>query len=167
MNYERSGRLFFVIAAAAFIAIIGLYFLDFSDDGKQKEMYDNNNYISQGSDSYTYRERVQGPDEKNLDLKFQGFTGSDTIWLVQASQPGQISINYEANVTSGRFKIVVVSPEREVSIVAESPRKGSHSFKLTEGEYRIKMVGEKAQGNIKASLDTGQGIAAELQDHDF
>lgn len=167
MTYERSFRLFFIIAAVAFLGIVALYVLNIQSDGPQKRVYDSKTALSQESDSYTFREYTQTPDQDDLDLNFKGFTGSYTIWMVQVSQPGQIKIKYDVNVTSGRFKIIMLSPEREVVTVAESPRQGSHPLPLQEGEYRIKMVGDQAEGSIKASLVLEQGITAELDQHDF
>lgn len=168
LNYERSTRLFFIIAAAAFIAIIGLYVLQIKGNVPQQGMYDSNRRLADESDSYTFRECItQNPDHKSLDLDFKGFTGSYTVWLVQASQPGQIRLKYDANVASGRFKIIMLSPEREVVTIVESPRQGSRPLQLQQGEYRIKIVGDQAEGSIKASLVLGQGITAELDEHDF
>ena len=162
MKFVRFTRLFFIIALAALVGIVALATMDSQGNITGNGMYDKNGMIGNDSDSHSYRGYDQNTLKNGFTLKFSGFYGCDTIWLIDAAQPGQIRVDYDSNIESGRFKVILVSPEHEVAVIAESSKKGSAPLHLKQGEYRLKIVGDNARGNIKASIKAAPGITAEL-----
>lgn len=163
----RFTRLFFIVALVALVGIIVLSKMDFQDDITGSGIYNKNGIIGEECDSHSYRGYGENTAKDRFGLKFSGFYGCDTIWLINAAQPGQIRVDYDSNIENGRFKVILVSPEHEVAIIAEASKKGSAPLKLKQGEYRLKIVGDNARGTIKASIKAVPGITAELDEDQF
>lgn len=136
-------------------------------DSKQKAMYDNNSYIAQQGDTYTYMTSIGHSEQKDtLDMTYQRFYGSETIWTLNASKPGEIRIKYDSKVKEGRFKAVLISPSKNVLTIVNANKVGNYKYTLQEGEYRIKIIGDNAYGNIRMKLSTGAGITVSSDDSD-
>ena len=73
--------------------------------------------------------------------------GMDTIWEFDADEAEEVNISYSLTVTSGKAKLVYVSPDGIVSTLAEciageeSEKSASDSIEAKAGENRIRLVG--------------------------
>ncbi|MGE5391231.1 MAG: hypothetical protein ACM3PE_09240 [Deltaproteobacteria bacterium] len=160
-------RVFKIFMLVAVLAIAALFFLNYEKDNLEKSNYDNNKAIGQEWDTHAYSYYDQNSPNHDLDLKFGSFNGYDTFYRLNASREGTITVKYDSSIDKGRFKIVMVSPDHELSRIAEGSGKGSKEVKLAPGESRIKIVGDKATGTVKMTIGAGEGIKVILEGDDF
>jgi len=125
---------------------------------RQKNIYEQNSEISQAGDSYSYSQRLGEVDEQSLNIAYERFYGTDTIWLLNAEQTGKITINYDLALASGDFKVVLVTPQDEVTVVAEGSGKGEYETQVSPGKYRVKIVGRNAFGEAAAEIKSADGV---------
>lgn len=119
----------------------------------QKNIYNSNNKIVQQGDSYTYKNKTGTQNSSyEINLKYSGFSGDDTIWILNAHKDCEITLNYNSTVNNGDFKIVLINSQKEIENILEGTAQGNQTIKLTKGECRFKIVGRNAEGEIKLSI---------------
>ncbi len=126
-----------------------------SDKG---EIYNSDKLISQEGDNFTYFSRNGETDEKSLDIKFDNFSGSDSIWTIDFKEQIQLKFNYSSEVSKGSFKGVLVSPEKKVNIIFENSDEGEQTFSGPAGKYIFKLVGDNTNGKVNVELTANQDI---------
>ncbi len=70
--------------------------------------------------------------------------GSDSIRIVYAEVDRDIEVTSNFDLKDGRFKIVHIAPDGDVSIINDTGEKGSRTITLRAGRNAIKMVGQAA-----------------------
>lgn len=127
---------------------------------KHQKAYDDVEQIAQQGDSYSYGNRLcseQSNDKFNL--KYDGFSGTDTIWILESKEDGEITVNYDSTINNGEFKVVLAYPDKkEVENILEGTEQGKKTIKLKKGECRLKLVGKNADGDLKISLTETKNI---------
>ncbi|MGL4731398.1 MAG: lipoprotein [Clostridium sp.] len=152
-----------VIVITGIIGVSG-YVINNYAGNYQKSIYENDSKIIEKSDSYSYFNQVRSNIDGTLKSKFK-FTGMDTIYNLNTKDGGTISINYNANIISGKFKLVLINPDDEVTTIVEGTGKGTKKISLGNGESRLKLVGKNAKGDIKLSIDAKDDIEIEYLDN--
>lgn len=152
-----------VIVITGIIGVSG-YVINNYAGNYQKSIYENDSKIIDKSDSYSYFNQVRSNIDGTLKSKFK-FTGMDTIYNLNTKDGGTISINYNANIISGKFKLVLINPDDEVTTIVEGTGKGTKKISLGNGESRLKLVGKNAKGDIKLSIDAKDDIEIEYLDN--
>jgi uncharacterized protein YceK len=133
---------------------------------KQKSMYENNALIDEAGDSYSFINRTGQTTDSKMDIQFGNFYGSQTIWSINAAKQGEIKIDFDSNVNSGKFKGVLISEGGEITNIFEGTQKGSQMVvKVSEGKYRFKIVGNNANGKavVEFTLDKDMSSTATKQ----
>ncbi len=113
----------------------------------QKNVFDKEDEIIKQGDSYSYYSRLGTVSENTANLNFKNFYGAETIFTIEDVEILNIEISYE--VSKGRFKVVLIDPNDEITIINESI-----VINLLEGMYRIKIVGDDATGNIDMTISS-------------
>lgn len=144
-----------IIIVIVIISILGGFI--FTIGSYQKSIYEDNSKIISKFDSSFYLNQVSNKIGGVLKSKFR-FTGMDTVYKLNAKEDGTISVNYNVNITSGKFKIVLISPDNEVITILEGSGEGNKEILLTNGKSRLKLVGNNAKGNIEISINTKNNI---------
>lgn len=127
----------------------------------QKNIYNNNKKIVQQGDSPTYNSRTGNENSNDkINWNYSGFSGDDTIWILKPKEDGEITINYDSTVKNGNFKVALVNPKKEeIETILEGTEEGNKTIKLLkEEEYRIKIVGKNAEGDIKLSVNENKNV---------
>lgn len=142
------------------LLILSFIFVSYGFNFWQKNIYNNSKKIVEQGDSYTYNKRtVNENNNDKIDWKYSGFSGDDTICILKPKEDGEITINYDSKVNHGNFKMVLVSPKKqEIKTIFEGTEEGSETIKLLKDEYRIKIVGKNAEGEIKFSINENKNI---------
>jgi len=113
-------------------------------------IYDNDEQIAAEGDTYTYEDRLGTVETHKINLEFRGFYGTETVFSYTV--PEDIVVNVDINVSKtvdkGRFKVVLIDPENNITELDES-----QNIDMIEGEYRIKLVGEHAFGTVDINVD--------------
>lgn len=125
-----------------------------SGAGQDKQaIYDDDAKIAAEGDSYTFTNRVGSADEETkIDLAYDGFSGSNSIWTVEFAEFGTLTVEYESIVSAGDFKVVLVGPETQVLKIFEGTELSAKTADLAAGKYTLKLVGRGASGTIKLNL---------------
>ncbi len=114
----------------------------------QGRYYNNDEKVVGESDSYDYSNRKGEikDNEVSLEISFSGF---DTIWTIEAFEDTELKCSYEAEITRGDFKVVLISPDKEITSTIEGGFDDEIVFNLEKGTNIIKIVGNNAKGSFK------------------
>ena len=119
----------------------------------QSRGYDDDSFLADESCSYTYIEKLGNVTSDSVDLQFKGFTGNDYVWYLTAAETSAFSLDYSVDVEKGNFKIIEITPDKEVITLWENlddaSAEGTLNIDVEEGTSVIKIVGKKAKGDIK------------------
>lgn len=129
----------------------------------QEDVYTNNDRLVQQSDTFSYsNSEKKSRSEKELSLEFIMFSGVNTLWEVSSDTEQELKIDIDQQISDGKFKIIVVSHDNEnnkINVLSEGSQAETASITLKPTtEYRIKIVGSKAKGNIKMELSSEQDV---------
>jgi hypothetical protein len=147
-----------------FLLCIGLLFLVgtisvFSFADEKNDIYKDDNKIVQQGDNYTFENKIGARISSNeIDIKYSGFSGTNTIWLLEVKEDGELSLNFDSTVDNGEFKMVLINSQKEIESILEGTEQGNKAIKLTKGKYVIKIVGRNAAGKIMVSINKNQNI---------
>lgn len=115
--------------------------------------YNDRSLILSDEDSYTYQKCVDtGSTDTSLKREFQGFNGKDTIWMLDAAENASISLDLSANLSSGKFKVLLVSENNDITTLLEGDDTQNTSVDLENGTARIILVGDHTSGSCEISL---------------
>ncbi len=114
--------------------------------------YDDNARIAQQGDSYSFTDRLGRTVANELDLTFTSFTGKQTIWLIPAGQDCVLELNVVNEITEGKFKVCLIDPNRQVSVISEGSQTGTIDLNIAKGENVLTIIGSKASGTIDMTL---------------
>lgn len=134
---------------------------------QKSSIYDRNAKILQNGDSFNFMNRIGETDESRLNIRYNRFYGVQTIWIISVGKPSVIKIEFESNIKSGDFKVVLETADQELIEIVENKGKDSYKFNAIEGNYKIKIVGKNAYGNIKGELETGIEVDIIVQDNNL
>lgn len=129
----------------------------------QEDVYTNNDRLMQQSDTFSYSNSSKNSrSEKELSLEFIRFSGVNTLWVVSSDTEQELKIDIDQQISDGKFKTIVVSHDNEnnkINVMSEGSQAKTASITLKPStEYRIKIVGSKAKGNIKMELSSENDI---------
>jgi hypothetical protein len=127
-------------------------------NNNQANIYNNNDKIAQEESNYTYI--TFGSDRKNneMEIKYSGFSGIDTICFIETKEDAEITINYDSIVEKGNFKAVLINPKSEIETIVEGSGQSSKTIKLAKGKYGFRNVGANADGKIKFSISNNTNV---------
>lgn len=115
--------------------------------------YNDRSLILSNEDSYTYQKCVDtGSTDTSLKREFQGFNGKDTIWILDATDDASISLYLSATLPSGKFKVLLVSEDNDITTLLEGDDTQETSVDLAKGTARIILIGDHANGSCEITL---------------
>ena len=123
----------------------------------QKYIYNDDLKIMDQGDSYSFSYKEGICEGNTVDLKFK-FTGSNTLWDIETNNEAVINIDYSANISDGKFKVILITPENEIINVLEQSDSGKKEIKLKNGTSRIKMVALDAKGSLILNIEDNEQI---------
>ena len=115
-------------------------------------VYDNNKKIASDTNTYNLNNVDQTSEDGHFTASVEKMEGMDTIWNFDTEEDTVIDITYTLNVSSGKIKLVLISPEGEVSVIAEcdSEMTDTSTLNIEKGNNRIKIVADE---NTKFGID--------------
>lgn len=126
-----------------FTVILVLQACDMTGDASPG--FNNKDAIIAPEDSNTFVERVGSIDDQSALIHFKGFEGNET--LLQFAGQDALSITVSQHVTEGRFMVVLIDPYDVITLLQETT-----DIQLSQGVYRIKIIGEGASGTVSISI---------------
>lgn len=114
----------------------------------QAGIYDDDAQIARQGDSYTFGNRLGSIKETGLHLEFGGFYGKQTVKEFQIETQRVIKLKITIKLAGGKFKVVLIDADNDVSILAEGEIDGSYDVPVTQGRNAIVIVGKNASGEV-------------------
>lgn len=125
--------------------------------------YNGRSQILSNEDRYTYKKCIDtGSTDTSLKREFQGFDGKDTIWILNAAEDASISIEVSACLSGGKFKVLLVSQDNEITSLLEGDDIQDMSVDLQSGVSRIVLVGDHANGSCKIILSEINNVSIDF-----
>ena len=126
----------------------------------QHNVYDDDKQIEGEGNSFSLRNYNQNKNGDRLYVNVGFMDGMDTIWEYDVNSESTVDIGYDLNLTSGRVKLVLITPDGDLCTIAEATKtdafSGSQSINVDNGKYRIKLVAENAKFELNVSVSAGE-----------
>lgn len=125
-------------------------------DNYMTSIYDDNEKISSTTNSYSLngiQQSIKGQQFKGHIKKIEGM---DTIWTYESDEDKELDMIYLINVTRGKLKLVLISPDNSVTNIIERTNQSdiisyaTNTLHIKKGLNRIKIVADK---DTSAELD--------------
>lgn len=142
------------IAAALLGLLLCVSLTGCGPSGKQKAVYNDDSLIAGQSDTYFYVKHLSTQSGTEYTENFGSFTGSDTIWSRTARDGETLKISGTAEIKSGSWKLVLVDPDDNVTVLLEYGGSLDETIPLTEGKWRVKSVGLETKGSAELTIET-------------
>ena len=113
------------------------------------KVYNDEKMIVKNYDSYNLIRSRQNVKNNCISGSAERMEGMGTIWKLNADTPTDVNISYKIKVSSGKAKLVLISPDNTVTELAEctpdsaSKQKQTDTFHVDAGKNRIKLIGVK------------------------
>ena len=115
----------------------------------QKE-YQDDTWISQSGDSYSYVKRSGDIDDKEIAMEYAHFFGKENIWKIEVSESGMLSMNIDiTGYWSDTCKICLVAPDASVIVLTENAGKKQLNIPVTPGLWHVVFAGIDASGSLR------------------
>ena len=144
----RSKSAFALVAATAAAAMTAVTFASCADN----TIYDDD-YKIMNSESITKSVYSETRHNSSIKIKAKSVTGVDTLFTVEID--GGLTVSYNAELNSGRLKIVVCDYDKVTTVfecTEDSPAASAtdEKIELESGMYRIRLVGDSANFELKS-----------------
>ncbi|MGL5615028.1 MAG: hypothetical protein ACRDD2_02190 [Sarcina sp.] len=123
----------------------------FFNNNKGKLFYDDSKII-ESVDNYSFLIRNGLSMNNETNLKFN-FSGINSIWSLSANNENKLKITYNSKITSGEFKVLLITSEKKIIDILENDSEGIKDLILPKGENIIKIVGDNAIGEMQLKLE--------------
>ncbi len=127
------------------ILVLTLSACNFSAHG---ELYDDEDRMMATGDTYSFL----GMIELNDSIEFNRFSGIYTLKSFNVN--GTLTIDLDMNITSGRFKVILVSDDDGIQELVE----GINQVTLIDDRARLRIVGDDAKGSLDFSIETPSSL---------
>jgi hypothetical protein len=116
----------------------------------QNSIYSDDAKIAKEGDSYYSQMRlateVKTSDGIKKTISFGTFIGDETIFIANAKKDSTVNINVDSEIKSGNFKLVIVEPDKKVTVLTTGTKECNSELKIKKGQNRFKIVGKSAKG---------------------
>ncbi|RJX24401.1 MAG: hypothetical protein C4537_06415 [Acholeplasma sp.] len=127
------------ILCTLFVMSFMLTACNFSEHG---ELFDNDEKMLATGDTYSFLGMV----ERNDSIEFNRFSGIYT--LRSFDHDGELTIVVSTDISSGRFKVIIVSDLDGIIELQE----GTNQLILQDNRARLRVVGDDAKGSMSYSF---------------
>lgn len=135
----------------------------FASGGKAEAIYDDNLRISDDGDTYTYYFKAVTNFENKCTMKYK-MSGMETLYDVKSYKDTQFEVKYSSEVNKGDFKAVLIHPDDSITTIFEGSGEDTVNIDLPEGEYRIKVVGRNAKGDMILKPIENENVSVERRE---
>lgn len=153
MSYRKVGK-------RIGMALLILCFLTGCSYNPMLAIYDNDTKIASDSNSYSLTNCEQVQRDRHFTASVGKMEGMDTVWTFDAEEDTTVDITYKINVSSGKMKLVLINPEKEVTVIVECDSEMEEfvqeTLDIKKGHNRIKIVaGENTGFDIDFTISNG------------
>lgn len=145
-----------------FILIVLAFLLTSCTGKKVGLIYDDDKQISSSSNSFNMDITEQRIDGERFLAIINKMEGMDTIWSYESDEDKELDIKYLLNVNSGKFKLVLISPDNNITNIIERTKESeiknyaTNNIQIKKGLNRIKLVAtKKSKGEFDIKISNG------------
>ena len=139
-----------------FVLCIALLFCVFPGCNKNWAAdYDDDEKIAAGTASSSTAGSSIMTVNNTSTIKYKTFNGKKDMWSVESDGSGSITFDYNLEIKAGRFKCVLVSPDKKVTILFDESSAQTKSIDVPEGKSIIKFVGDGAAVELQVTTSYG------------
>lgn len=120
---------------------------------KQRAVYNDDSLIAAQSDTYFYVKHLSTQSGTEYTENFGSFTGSDTLWSWNAKEGQTLHVSGSAEIKEGSWKLVLVDPEGNGSVLLECGGTVDETVDLSDGNWRVKSVGLETKGFVQLTIE--------------
>ena len=120
---------------------------------KQRAVYNDDSLIAAQSDTYFYVKHLSTQSGTEYTENFGSFTGSDTLWCRNAKEGQTLHVSGSAEIKEGSWKLVLVDPEGNGSVLLEYGGTVDETVDLSDGNWRVKSVGLETKGFVQLTIE--------------
>ncbi|MEA5017195.1 MAG: hypothetical protein VB009_00580 [Erysipelotrichaceae bacterium] len=154
------------IKVITIMMLVVMFFISgcIANTDKTSIYYDDSKIAKQG-DSYSYIKVVRLVVNSSVEIKFNSFTGKNSIYKIEAAETDTISLYVKVKQESGNLKICLVDSNANVITLWENASDETLTFTVNAGENTIIMVGDDAKAEIAYSfIDKGNSAKINVID---
>lgn len=114
------------------------------------EVYSDNEAIARDYDHSTAVLCLTNHDKNSATMTASSFEGMKNLWSYQAQEEEEITLTIQLHVEAGKAKVVLVTPDKEVKVLAEHDAAAENQdtpetvqAAVRKGKNRIRVVAEK------------------------
>ena len=126
----------------------------------QHNVYDDDKQIEGEGNSFSLSNYNQNKNGDRLYINVGFMDGMDTIWEYDADSESAVDVGYDISLTSGKVKLVLITPDGDLCTIAETTKadsfSGSQHINMDKGTYRIKLVTDNAKFELNLSASAGE-----------
>ena len=120
---------------------------------KQRAVYNDDSMFAAQSDTYFYVNHLSTQSGTEYTENFGSFTGSGTLWSRNAKEGQTLHISGSAEIKEGSWKLVLVDPEGNGSVLLEYGGTVDETVDLSDGNWRVKSVGLETKGFVQLTIE--------------
>lgn len=130
-------------------------------------IYNDNEKISSNTNSFNLDIEKQNIEGQEFSGSIKKIEGMDTIWIYESDKDIELDMTYLLNVTSGKLKLVLITPDGSVTNLIEATKESDvldyaiNTLQVKKGINRIKMVANK-NTSLKFNISIPSGEFKEL-----
>lgn len=129
------------------------------DRNKYRDIYDDNDKIINNTGSvFIVSNSVDCWSNDEIKGSMDLYNGIMRMWKLDAKQDSEVSLNSTIQLENGRFKVLLISPDKKVENILEytsktKDEKQELKFNVKQGENIVYMVGDLAKITYDFLLD--------------
>lgn len=148
----KKAHLYQIFAAAVVILTAACSSIDYD-----RELYDDEEWLVQEGDTFTYSTQIITHAPGELQLGFTGFYGKHSVYRIDAAETTRASVDIIiGDNLQGLYKVCLLSPGKTLTLLAEGAGSFSHDIPFSAGKHYILLVGHKARGRVSVSIRPGR-----------
>lgn len=124
----------------------------------QHSIYDDDSKIASDANSYSYFNKSSITQNDVTQLKFK-LTGVDTLYELNSKDNATVNIDYNCNISNGKFKIVLVSPDKNITTIIDKSCSESKEIPITSGKSKLKIIGDDAEVQLQVSISSKDNVS--------
>lgn len=149
---EPMRRLFVIISIACLVLFVRLIN---SESIRYAYIFGSSRSIVNPKDDFYYYIQNGTMDPY---IEFKKYSGIHTICSINSTGAGSITVDYELEVDKGRYKVVLISPDNQITNIVSEPGSQTKEYQLKDGVSRIRLVGKYAYGKISMVIDPSDEV---------
>ena len=127
----------------------------------QAKYWDDDELVAGQTTDYTHEAFSGDPGGgESTSQSFEALTGKYVIWRFNSEAGGSVTLECEAEIEDGKFKLVSISPDGEVDTLFEGSDGCEEELELEAGDTRIARIGVDAFGSFTGEFANLEGATS-------